>query len=208
MAKRTDLTGQQFGLLTITEFAGTIKGRTHYYARCSCGNDALAETSNLKRGKTTSCGCQRKGDNLLGEKFGHLLVTDFAGVIDGHRHWFSTCSCGRVTLHSTKDLKSNHFFSCGCAKRITRTPSSPLYPFYLKVLLKEPEARNIWKNFDDFLNDIGERPSPEHRLSKRDYRKKHAPDNTYWQLPNDESEQRRKLEIDDELSLNISSLFG
>jgi hypothetical protein len=50
-----DLTGQRFGRLTVIERA---EGRyTPWRCRCSCGNETVVISINLRRGNTKSCGC-------------------------------------------------------------------------------------------------------------------------------------------------------
>lgn len=50
-----DLSGQRFGRLTIS---ARIFGKpTRVICKCDCGNDHTAFWSNIKQGRTTSCGC-------------------------------------------------------------------------------------------------------------------------------------------------------
>lgn len=57
MGKKRDLTGKQFGRLTVLGL-DHVKG-THRYWKCicSCGNETIARTDNLNSGGTKSCGC-------------------------------------------------------------------------------------------------------------------------------------------------------
>ena len=65
MGKALDLTGQQFGRLTVDEFAGTIgdtrsSRKRYWYCTCECGNETLVTTGDLNSGRTKSCGCLSK----------------------------------------------------------------------------------------------------------------------------------------------------
>jgi hypothetical protein len=65
MPKKIDLTGQVFGRLTILgvgESHTCPKGKKYkrWKCLCNCGNITKVMTSNLKLGKTTSCGCYHK----------------------------------------------------------------------------------------------------------------------------------------------------
>lgn len=65
MGKSTDLTGQRFGKLTVIrkeENAG-VKG-TSWLCRCDCGNEKVVKRELLQRGKTKSCGCLYKEQNV------------------------------------------------------------------------------------------------------------------------------------------------
>lgn len=51
-----DLTGQRFARLTAVECVSRGKPTT-WKCFCSCGNSTIVEASNLRNGKTKSCGC-------------------------------------------------------------------------------------------------------------------------------------------------------
>lgn len=60
-----DLTGQKFGMLTVTnEHESRVndsgKRRTYWKCICDCGNEKYIEASCLKKGNTVSCGCKKK----------------------------------------------------------------------------------------------------------------------------------------------------
>ena len=58
MGKFIDLTGQTFGRLTVLQRAGKAKdGHIRWLCRCSCGNEVVVSSRNLKHGYTQSCGC-------------------------------------------------------------------------------------------------------------------------------------------------------
>ena len=63
MANAVDLTGQQFGRLTVVERVVDEKTNTRWKCICECGNETIAVTGNLKRGKHKSCGCWRGGNS-------------------------------------------------------------------------------------------------------------------------------------------------
>ncbi len=57
---KVDLQGQIFGKLTILEYAGRDKhGEAQWLCQCQCerGNETVVRGSDLRRGKTNSCGC-------------------------------------------------------------------------------------------------------------------------------------------------------
>lgn len=55
-----DLTGQTFGKLTVLEYIGSDKSRSAIWkCKCDCGNIVTIKGSELRRGRTTSCGCFR-----------------------------------------------------------------------------------------------------------------------------------------------------
>lgn len=66
MVRLIDITGQNFGLLTVTGKAGQDPtGKTTWHVKCQCGNVSVATGLNMKKGITKSCGClkHRKGED-------------------------------------------------------------------------------------------------------------------------------------------------
>jgi len=63
-----DLTGQSFGQLIVVKRANKPgEGPVEWVCKCSCGNDTLVISANLRNGTTKSCGCIRR--KLSKEKF-------------------------------------------------------------------------------------------------------------------------------------------
>lgn len=61
MAKFKDLTGREFGRLTVLELARkTANGNTRWLCECECGNTNIVQSSNLNNGHTRSCGCLKR----------------------------------------------------------------------------------------------------------------------------------------------------
>jgi hypothetical protein len=61
MPNRIDLTGQRFGLLTVTRHAGSdAAGRATWLCACDCGGEKVVKAAELKKGSTGSCGCLAK----------------------------------------------------------------------------------------------------------------------------------------------------
>lgn len=56
MKKRIDLTGRQFGDLTVKEKAQTDKRGRYWLCTCVCGNEIVVKQSDLKNRIITSCG--------------------------------------------------------------------------------------------------------------------------------------------------------
>lgn len=57
--KKSDLTGQRFGRLTVIKQVGKKDGRYIWECRCDCGNTCNVESSVLVSKKKTSCGCYK-----------------------------------------------------------------------------------------------------------------------------------------------------
>jgi hypothetical protein len=57
--KAVDITGVKLNSLTAVSYAGAEKGKSIWNLRCDCGNEILLASSEFKKGKQKSCGCQR-----------------------------------------------------------------------------------------------------------------------------------------------------
>lgn len=59
MRRMTDLTGQRFGRLTALNYSHSIKGLAVWNCQCDCGNEKAIRGSDIRNGKSLSCGCLR-----------------------------------------------------------------------------------------------------------------------------------------------------
>ena len=57
MAKLIDLTGQQFGRLSVIERNSSKDGHAAWLCQCECGKKVVVNGRNLRSGATQSCGC-------------------------------------------------------------------------------------------------------------------------------------------------------
>lgn len=122
-----DLTGQKFGRLTVIRKARRKIGHNvAWVCQCVCGNKIEAATTNLQSGNTKSCGClnreivsKLRRVNLLGKRFGRLLVIEEepSKIGDHIVFWKCQCDCGNIVLHATNALTSGHIQSCGCLRK-------------------------------------------------------------------------------------------
>ena len=130
MSPREDLTGKIFGNWKVIDFnqeVTSIRKRTYWNVECQCEKHtrkALAGTD-LKRGRSTSCGCLTKKlisnariNDLTGMNFGRLTVLYRSGINkDGHALWHCRCSCGNESDVASNNLLNGHVHSCGCYRQ-------------------------------------------------------------------------------------------
>lgn len=124
MGKLIDLTGKNFGHWTVLE-RGTTKrsssGTVVYWkCRCDCGTEKEVRGSDLKNGRSTSCGCTRKeGDkDLSNQRFGRLVAIEPVGK-DKYNNilWKCLCDCGSEVNVLATLLRQGKTKSCGCLQR-------------------------------------------------------------------------------------------
>lgn len=61
MTTRTviNLTGERFGMLTVIGQKGSRHGHAMWECECDCGTKTVVQSSDLRSGRTKSCGCNR-----------------------------------------------------------------------------------------------------------------------------------------------------
>lgn len=116
-----DLTGQRFGRWTVIRRQGSSGGKALWLCMCDCGNEGEVKSTNLRSGKSKSCGCYRKDTtsyrkiyDMVGERFGKLSVIRMAGRKNGEYYWLCMCDCGNDMISRGTHLRSGHTTSCGC----------------------------------------------------------------------------------------------
>lgn len=165
IAKHKDLTGKQFGLLTVIERAGRNKHRRALWlCKCKCGNNKVITGAGLTRGNTNSCGCSSR--NLASEK-----ITTHGNAGKGKN---------RSTEYHTW---SNMIQRCG-------NSNSKYYDIYGGRGISVCER---WSNsFEDFLEDMGKKPSLKHSIDRIDVNGNYEPNNCKWST---QIEQMRNIRV-------------
>ena len=116
--KKLDLTGQKYGNLTVIEEAEPYRQPSGkkiimWKCLCDCGKEVVVRACNLRSGHTKSCGCLAGREDIIGKRFGRLVVKAY----DGNSHYLCDCDCGVEVSVDTSNLKSGNTKSCGCLQR-------------------------------------------------------------------------------------------
>jgi hypothetical protein len=145
-------------------------------------------------------------DNLTGIRFSYLLVQkrNQTNTNSGKPQWVCLCDCGRVVVVAANNLKAGNVKSCGCWRKERMTienrthglSNTPEYDAWAamkrRCFLETNEnysrygGRNItvcesWINsFENFYEDMGPRPSPEHTLDREDNNGNYDKNNCRW----------------------------
>lgn len=123
-AKIEILDGMRFGKLVVLneiEKAKNEKNRHNkWLCRCDCGNTTIVRSTELRNGKTKSCGCLNYARlvDLTGQRFGKLVVVQYAGRKGMNTMWKCQCDCGNITITTNSNLRTGSAKSCGCYKKV------------------------------------------------------------------------------------------
>lgn len=117
-----DLTGKRFNkLLVLARKENDKRGRSRWLCRCDCGQEKEIDAGHIVKGDTKSCGCWRskrpKIKNLLGRRFGRLVVLGRSAVKGGQCTWVCQCDCGNQKTLVAGRLSNGTVRSCGCFQK-------------------------------------------------------------------------------------------
>lgn len=134
----------------------------------------------------------------VGSRFTHLVV-EAEDRSTGKLRWRCKCDCGSIKLVAFTHLSSGKTKSCGCLLRKTRNGARPWVPeIHIWQKMKDrcanenfPQYQDYggrgikvcerWiESFDNFLCDMGSRPSQRHTLDHIDVNGNYEPGNVRW----------------------------
>lgn len=157
--------------------------------------------------------------DLTGEKFGRLSVLRRGTSDPNHNgaRWICLCDCGNETLVTSWRLTAGRTKSCGCIGRLSahrvrhgharNGKQTRIYWIWLDMIERCERPRHAafadyggrgikvctrWRqDFRTFLADVGERPSPQHTLDRRNVDGDYEPDNVRWATRKEQARNKR-----------------
>jgi len=157
--KALNIIGEKYNLLTVIEevepyIYESKKGRCvktrRYKCKCDCGNETVVRQGCLRNGDTKSCGCL------------HAQLASERKTIHGQSH-----------THVTKEYRTWQSMKNRCYNPNERS--------YKDYGAKGIEVCPQWLNdFQQFYEDMGPAPSPQHSIERIDFKSNYEPSNCIW----------------------------
>jgi len=159
--------------------------------------------------------------NLIGEKFGKLIVSDWAGKwikkpgfsnrAEDRNYWICLCECGDAehnpVVVPTRSLTHGNTSSCGCRKRKHLMSDTRVYGIWSHMVGRCTNPKDnaysryggrgltvcdLWRNsFEDFYADMGDPPTEKHSLDRVNNDLGYDPSNCRWATSKQQNRNKR-----------------
>lgn len=170
-----DISGIKFGRLVALERVRSSKSSKHalWLCLCECGNNSEVLATNLKTGHTRSCGCLQQE------------VTVSRSTTHGkcYAQVYTTYFGMKQRCINTSDHKYRDYGGRGITVCDRWLESSPT-------------------GFENFLEDMGDRPTTKHSIDRIDVNGNYEPSNCRWATSTQQARNKRKPKN------NTSSVVG
>jgi hypothetical protein len=152
---------------------------------------------------------------MTGQIFGNLIIINEVEPLYNKRvrRFMCKCDCGNQKIVMLSNLKNGSTKSCGCLSKINAYKThgdsgSPEHQTWQRMKRRcDNEKGNRWEHYggrgikvcdrwlhsyENFLNDMGRKPSPKHSIDRIDVNGNYEPSNCRWSTPKEQSNNTRR----------------
>lgn len=153
-----------------------------------------------------------------GDRYNNFVLVSFHERRKSQVRWLCLCDCGKMGIYILDNLRRDHTQSCGCVRKIKSTHRMTThgdskgrateYSCWLNMRNRcyyKPHkdysnygGRGIvvcdrWRNsYQDFLGDMGRKPSSDHSIDRIDVNGSYEPSNCRWTMINEQARNKRR----------------